>query len=95
MLEPVITEKTTKLAEEGKYTFLVDRNLNKHQIKELVEKVFGVHVLNIATLKKSGEVKKVSGRKRVIRPQKKAIVKLAKDDKIDLFESKKKSKGKA
>jgi large subunit ribosomal protein L23 len=43
-LEPIITEKSMSAAKEGKYTFRVDRNVNKHQIKQLVEKVFGVNV---------------------------------------------------
>lgn len=91
ILEPIITEKTTKLSSDGKYTFRVEKTLNKYQIKELVEKVFKVKVKNVKTLKVSGENKRtMRGRKKIIKPTKKAIVTLEGKDKIDLFESKKK-----
>ena len=88
--EPIITEKSLELAKEGKYTFRVDRGLNKHQIKKLVETVFGVNVVKVRTINQKGEIKRVRGRKRVIKPIKKAIVSLAKKEKIDLFEESKK-----
>ncbi|KKQ97851.1 MAG: 50S ribosomal protein L23 [Candidatus Woesebacteria bacterium GW2011_GWB1_39_12] len=90
-LEPVITEKSTKLAEAGKFTFRVDIGLNKYQIKDLIEKVFSVHVTSVKTIKEHSEVKRTArGRKRIIKPQKKAIVTLREKEKIDLFETKKK-----
>ncbi len=92
-LEPVITEKSMKLAEGGKYTFRVDIGLNKYQIKNIIQEVFGVHVTDVKTIKESGEVKKnFRGRIRVINPGKKAIVTLKEKEKIDLFETKKKAK---
>lgn len=90
-LEPVITEKTMSLASEGKYTFRVDRNLNKYKIKKLIEDTFGVKVTGVHTMNEPGEIKiTLAGRKRVIQPQKKAVVKLAEKEKIDLFEESKK-----
>ena len=90
-LEPVITEKSTRLAEEGKYTFRVNIGLNKFKIKKIIEEVFGVHVTSVKTIKERGETKKnFRGRIRVIKPQKKAIVTLGEKEKIDLFETKKK-----
>ena len=92
-LEPVITEKSSKLAEEGKYTFRVDKGLNKFEIKKIIEKVFSVTVTSVRTLMEAGEVKKnFKGRIRVIKPGKKAIVALKDKEKIDLFETKKKGK---
>ncbi len=92
-LEPILTEKTTKLAESGKYSFRVDRNLTKYQIKKLIGEIFDVHVTKVRTLKEPGEKKRTSsGRKRVILPGKKAIVTLRDKEKIDLFETKKKQK---
>ena len=89
-LEPIITEKTTNLAKKGEYTFRIAKNMNKYKIKELVEKTFGVHVERVKTISLAGEVKKtIQGRKKVIKPGKKAIVKLKEKEKIDLFESKK------
>jgi large subunit ribosomal protein L23 len=88
-IEPIVTEKTTSLADEGKYTFRVGRGLNKFQIKELVEKTFGVHVTNVRTINEAGETKRtIMGRKKIVQPGKKAIVTLKEKEKIGLFESK-------
>lgn len=90
-LIPILTEKSLDEAKNGNYTFWVDRRLNKYQIKKLVSDVFGVKVVRVRTANVRGEVKKTSlGRKRIIKPRKKAIVTLAEKEKIDLFETKKK-----
>ena len=89
-LIPVITEKTTELAKSRKYTFRVDKNATKPEIKEAVSKIFGVKIVSIKTIKERGEVRRgMSGRKRIIKPSKKAIVELPEKEKIDLFETKK------
>jgi len=90
-LEPIITEKTTLLTKEHKYTFRVDKGATKSEIKNAVSKTFGVKVLNVRTLREAGEIKRgFSGRTRVVKPGKKAIVTLPEKEKIDLFETKKK-----
>ena len=90
-LEPVITEKTTQLTKERKYTFRVDKGVTKSEIKEAVSKTFGVTVLKVRTIREAGEIKRgFSGRKRIVRPGKKAIVTLPEKEKIDVFETKKK-----
>jgi large subunit ribosomal protein L23 len=89
-LIPVLTEKSLEQAKRGNYTFWVDRNLTKHQIKKLVSEVFAVNVVRVRTANIAGETKKTLMRvKRVIQPRKKAIVTLRDKDKIDLFEEKK------
>ncbi len=89
-LIPVITEKSMKLAKEGKYSFLVGRNLSKAKIKEAIKNVFGVDVVNVRTLKIGSEVKRtLRGTKISKLPKKKAIVTLKQGEKIDLFEEKK------
>lgn len=91
MLEPILTEKSTKLAKEGKYTFRVGVTVNKFQVKTLIESTFGVHVIEVKTLNNKKKVAKNSqGKKRTTPAYKKAIVTLKKDEKIDLFEEKKK-----
>lgn len=90
-LEPIISEKSMKLATEGRYTFRVEKGMNKFQIKKLIGDVFGVHVTDINTQKIGGELKKsLRGRKRFIQSTKKAIVRLGDKEKIELFETKKK-----
>jgi len=84
---PIDTEKTRYQAEEGKYTFEVDRRANKHEVKEAVEQVFNVEVLyvNIVNVPpKRGRY----GRRIVTRKPawKKAIVTLAPGERIDIFE---------
>jgi large subunit ribosomal protein L23 len=89
-LEPILTEKSLELAKEKKYSFRVGRNMTKHQIKKIVEKIYNVKVLNVWTLNEPGESKRgLTGRKRVIKPSKKAIIKVGEKDKIDYFEGKK------
>lgn len=84
---PLITEGSTQLAAElNQFTFEVDLRANKIQIKEAVEVIFNVDVLNVATMilpKKRGQ----RGRKKYVRaPQyKKAIVTLPKGQTIPLF----------
>ena len=93
MLKPVLTEKSLKLAEDGIYTFYVGRGLNKGQIRHEIDNTFGVHVVKIRTLKVGGSTKKnVKGYKKIVKPRKKAMVKLAEKEKIDLFEVKGKKK---
>ena len=47
---PVISDKTTRLLEANKYTFMVDRRANKVTIKKVIEYVFDVKVTNVNTL---------------------------------------------
>lgn len=88
--EPVLTEKSLEQAKKGNYTFWVDRNFTKHQIKKLVGEVFGVNVVRVRTANIAGETKKtLAGVRRVVQSRKKAIVTLKEKEKIDLFEEKK------
>ena len=51
MIKPIVTEKATQLTEQlNRYTFRVSLNANKYQIKSLVEKLYGVKVVNVNTL---------------------------------------------
>ena len=83
---PVVTEKTTLQAEEGRYTFEVDLRANKHQVKEAVEKVFGVDVVSVNVVNMPGKRRRYG--RHVSKPQrwKKATVKLAEGQSIEFFE---------
>jgi large subunit ribosomal protein L23 len=89
---PVITEKNTWLMEKDQYTFEVDPEANKIQIREAVEALFNVKVKAVNTLnvKPKPRSRAVSrGRGRVhgqTRAWKKAIVTLYPGQRIDIFE---------
>ena len=83
---PVVTEKSTLLQEEGRYTFEVRPNATKHQIKQAVEEAFNVEVLRVNTMNVLGKRKRF-GPRLVARPSwKKAIVLLAPGNTITIFE---------
>ena len=89
ILKPVVSEKSYSLIENGTYTFIVAPDANKIEIRQAVEAIFSVKVKNVNTLIRAG--KKIRNRKTGgsgTRPdQKRAIVTLAGDDRIPLFES--------
>jgi large subunit ribosomal protein L23 len=58
LIKPIITEKMTSLAEKlNRYGFVVDRNANKVQIRQAVEKMYGVKVESVNTQQYVGKVK--------------------------------------
>lgn len=85
LIKPVISEKSYRLADEGKYTFLVAPDANKTQIRQAVEAVFTVRVTGVNTSNRPGKRRRTRfgwGK----RPDTKhAIVTLAAGDQIDLF----------
>ncbi len=91
MIKPVFTEKSTKMAKEGKYSFWVEPGSDKMSLKAEIAKLFGVHVTSIKTIKKGGEKgRNARGKQFNKLASKKAIVTLKGDEKIDLFEESKK-----
>ncbi|OGM11606.1 50S ribosomal protein L23 [Candidatus Woesebacteria bacterium RBG_16_34_12] len=89
-LEPILTEKSLEEAKKGKYSFWIDKGLTKSKIRKTIGDVFGVTVKKVRTVNFAQEIKKTYlGRKKIIKPRKKAIVTLAEKEKIDLFETKK------
>ena len=98
LIRPIITEKTMQLVDQDKFTFQVNPLASKSQIAQIIKTHFKVDVIGITTTKIKGKAKKM-GRKRLVVQQsdsKKAVVQLAKGQKIDLFdiedEKKKKKK---
>ncbi len=84
--KPIVTEKSTRLMEMNKYTFAVDRRANKIQIKEAIETIFNVRVLDVNTMQMLGKMKRM-GRHEGRRPSwKKAIVTLEPGSRIEFFE---------
>ena len=80
ILAPVVSEKSYGLMEQNVYTFFVDRDANKTQIKIAVEEIFGVKVAKVRTIQYEGKMKR-RGRQEGRRPNwKKAYVTLKKGE---------------
>ena len=87
IIRPVISEKRYTLIEsEGQYTFQVDRRANKNQIKRAVESAFDVKVDKVNTAHVKSKPKRQGLTRGRTSTWKKAVVKLAEGDRIDLFE---------
>jgi large subunit ribosomal protein L23 len=86
ILRPLITEKNTNLMAYNKYSFEVDRNANKTQIKRAIEEIFKVSVTKVHTMNMRGKMRRRGMRFGYTADWKKAIVTLAEGDRIELFE---------
>jgi len=85
---PVITEKSMAGMGNRKYTFAVDIHANKYEIRDAVEKAFGVKVENVCTMRMLGKDKRVGVHLGKRPDWKKAIVTLTADSKsIELFQA--------
>jgi large subunit ribosomal protein L23 len=84
---PIITENTMNLTAQRKYTFEVDVKANKTEVKDAVEKIFGVKVEKVNIMNYKGKFKRVGRYSGYTNRRRKAIVTLAPDSKeIQLFE---------
>lgn len=84
---PVITERSSELMAEKKYTFDVDTRANKTQVKDAVEEIFGVNVEKVNIMNYKGKFKRMGRFGGYTNKRRKAIVKLTADSKdIELFE---------
>ena len=86
IIRPVVSEKSYVLATAGKYTFRVHDKAHKTQIKQAVEELFDVKVLEVATMSVKGKPKRrgyTSGHRR---SWKKAIVQVREGDSIPIFQ---------
>ena len=84
IIAPVITEKSETLKRDNNvYVFKVKKNANKTQIKNEVEKAFGVKVLNVNTVNAVQKKKRVGRYTGLTTAYKKAYVKLAPGSSIE------------
>ena len=81
---PVITEKSQIAKSEGKYTFKVSPKATKTEIKEAIEKIFNVKVSAIRTINVKPKKRRVGRYTGLTSRYKKAIVKLADGQTIEL-----------
>ena len=84
ILAPVITEKATAASEYNQVVFKVRRDATKPEIKAAIEELFKVKVLSVNTLTRKGKTKNFRGVKGKQQDVKKAIVRLAEGDRIDV-----------
>ncbi|MEM6735266.1 MAG: 50S ribosomal protein L23 [Bacteroidota bacterium] len=89
LIRPLVTEKVSALNEQGKYGFVVSKDANKVQIKNEVEKKYGVTVESVNTMLQPGKSKRRYTKSRIIEggtpAYKKAIVQVSEGDIIDFY----------
>jgi large subunit ribosomal protein L23 len=86
IIKPVLSEKSYVLSSAGKYTFRVHPDAHRTQIRQAVEALFDVHVVEVRTLSVKSKPKRrglVRGR---TRSWKKAIVQVAPGESIPIFQ---------
>ena len=86
LIKPIVTEKSTALMEERKYTFCVPLSATKIQIRQAVEQIFKVKVQAVNTMRYEGKMKRL-GRTQGRSDWKKAVVTLKPGETIELFEA--------
>jgi len=85
LIRPLISERSTDLMTEGKFVFVVDKRANKIQIAAAVEEIFKVDVLAVNTINVKGKTKRRGRTVGKTNSYKKAVVKLAAGQTIELF----------
>ncbi|MDY6967148.1 MAG: 50S ribosomal protein L23 [Spirochaetota bacterium] len=88
IISPVVSEKTTDMAEDGKYVFRVANKSNKHMIDKAIREIFNVNPIKINVMKVRGRKKRVRYHYGYTPSWKKAIVTLKKGERIELYENK-------
>ncbi len=89
-IQPIVTEKATKLTDKlNRYTFRVSEEANKYQIKDLVEKLYGVKVVSVNTAVVRGKNKSRYTKSGLLRGKtagyKKAFITIGEGQTIDLY----------
>jgi len=85
IVAPVVSEKSYSVLDQNWYTFLVHPDANKTQIKIAIQQIFDVRVLTVNTANREGKRKRTKtgfGRRKAT---KRAMVKLADGDRIEVF----------
>ena len=86
VIRPVISEKSYALLAANKYTFRVHPQAHKTQVRQAVEEIFGVRVLDVRTMSVKSKPKRRGWTSGKTRAWKKAVVQLHPEDTIELFE---------
>ncbi|MGI8714801.1 MAG: 50S ribosomal protein L23 [Solirubrobacteraceae bacterium] len=86
IIHPVLTEKSYVLAEAGKYTFRVHEKAHKTQIRQAIEQLFAVKVVEVRTASVKSKPKRRGQTSGQTRQWKKAIVQVREGDTIPVFQ---------
>lgn len=86
LIKPLVSEKSTDLLQDNKYTFQVPLKANKVQIRQAVEQIFKVKVQSVNTIRMQGKTKRMGKFVGKRSDYKKAIVTLAPGNQIEIFE---------
>ena len=86
IIRPIVSEKSYALLAANKYTFRVDARAHKTQVRQAVEEVFGVRVLDVATMSVKPKPKRRGYTSGNTRQWKKAIVQVRAGDSIPIFQ---------
>jgi large subunit ribosomal protein L23 len=88
-VKPIITEKFSAMADKGRYAFIVEKTANKVEIKQAIEKAYGVTVNSVNTMNYIGKIKFRYTQTKImtglVKKAKKAVVTLKKGDTIDFY----------
>lgn len=86
---PIITEKSMKLAQNGLYTFEVDKDATKPAVAKIVAEKFNVKVIGVKIINVKGKVKSQKKVRKFFLGKgiKKALVQVGKGQKIAIFET--------
>ena len=87
IIAPVVSEKSYSLLDENVYTFIVHPDANKTEIRQAVQTIWGVRVLAVNTINRKGKTKRFRFAMGKRPDSKRAMVRLAEGDKIEIFET--------
>ena len=86
IIKPLITEKSTHLqTTRNTYAFKVNPGANKQQIKQAVEKLYEVKVIEVRTMNRRGKPRRSKFKMTKTSDWKRALVKLDENSRIELF----------
>jgi len=87
LIKPIITEKSLELADQGRYTFEVNKKATKQSVAEEIKRIYDVDVIKTRTIVMPGKKRRIIGTRRFTKKPgaKKAIVDLKEGQSIDVF----------
>ena len=85
IIHPVVSEKSYVLAAAGRYTFRIHADAHKTQVRQAVEQLFDVHVVEVRTISVKSKPKRRGASRGRTRSWKKAIVQVRSGESIPVF----------